>query len=158
MPQKKSASADLSVILIYCLFLFMYQKEQVSLLKHVSFWLTYLLACSFLCVKRNKLLTHHMFILSHSLHLSLFLFLSRKEQVSLKLVSFLHTNNHNKSTTLVDCASNLCDASHFFNCLATCATIRHACVPNLILISLCSNDFFFLCLLIEYSFQFLYIW
>ena len=52
---KKSASADLSVILIYCLFLF----------------------------------------------------LSRKEQVSLKLVSFLHTNNHNKSTTLVDCASNL---------------------------------------------------
>ena len=123
---KKSASADLSVILIYCLFLFMYQKEQVSLLKHVSFWLTHLLACSFLCVKRNKLLTHHMFILSHSLHLSLFLFLSQKEQVSLKLVSFLHTNNHNKSTTLVDCASNLCDASHFFNCLASCDTILNA--------------------------------
>ena len=119
MPQKKSASADLSVILIYCLFLFMYQKEQVSLLKHVSFWLTHLLACSFLCVKRNKLLTHHMFILSHSLHLSLFLFLSQKEQVSLKLVSFLHTNNHNKSTTLVDCASNLCDASHIFKLYET---------------------------------------
>ena len=27
---KKSASADLSVILIYCLFLFMHQKEQVT--------------------------------------------------------------------------------------------------------------------------------
>ena len=30
MPQKKSASADLSVILIYSLFLFMHQKEQVT--------------------------------------------------------------------------------------------------------------------------------
>ena len=30
MPQKKSASADLSVILIYSLFLFMRQKEQVT--------------------------------------------------------------------------------------------------------------------------------
>ena len=32
----------------------------------------------------------------------------------------------------MDCASNLCDASHFFNCLATCATIWYACVSNLI--------------------------
>ena len=85
---KKSASADLSVILIYSLFLFMHQKEQVTSPQ----------ACIFL---------------AHP-SISLFLFLSQKEQVSLKLVSFLHTNNHNKSTTLVDCASNLCDASHIF--------------------------------------------
>ena len=41
--------------------------------------------------------------------LSLFPFLSQKEQVSLKFVSFLtHANNHNKSTTLADCAFDLC--------------------------------------------------
>ena len=55
-PQKKPASADLSVILIYSLFLFERQKEQASLLKHVSFLLTHLLACSFLCIKRNNLI------------------------------------------------------------------------------------------------------
>ena len=90
-PQKKSASADLSVILIYSLFLFERQKEQASLLKHLSFWLTHLLPCSFLRIKRNKLLTHHMLIPSHYLPISLFLFLSQKEQVSLKLVSFFYT-------------------------------------------------------------------
>ena len=51
---KKSASADLSVILIYSLFLSMYQKEQVSLLKHVSFWLTHLLACSFFVRQKEQ--------------------------------------------------------------------------------------------------------
>ena len=34
MPQKKSASADLSVILIYSLFLFVRQKEQAYLVMH----------------------------------------------------------------------------------------------------------------------------
>ena len=34
MPQKKSASADLSVIIIYCLFLFVRQKEQAYLVMH----------------------------------------------------------------------------------------------------------------------------
>jgi len=61
-PQKKPASADLSVILIYSLFLFERQKEQASLLKHVSFLLTHLLACSFLSVKRNKHLSSSMYL------------------------------------------------------------------------------------------------
>lgn len=45
---------------------------------------------------------------------SLFLFWSQKEQVSLWIVPFFtHTNNHNKSTTLADCAFNLCDCLTF---------------------------------------------
>ena len=88
----------------------------VQLVPFSSSLFPFLPACSLPCIKRNKLLTHHMLIPSHYLPLSLFLFLSKKEQVSLKLASFLHTSNHNKSTTLADCASNLCDASHFSNC------------------------------------------
>ena len=54
------------------------------------------------------------------------------EEEKCKKSSFFFWIWYKKDTTFVDCASNLCDASHFFNCLATCATIRHACVPNLI--------------------------
>ena len=53
-PQKKPASAGLSVILIYSLFLFERQKEQASLLKHVSFLLTHLLACSFFVHQKEQ--------------------------------------------------------------------------------------------------------
>ena len=55
MPQKKSASADLSVILIYSLFLSTRKKGTSYSLIICSFHLTTsLLACSFLCIKRNK--------------------------------------------------------------------------------------------------------
>ena len=86
---------------------------------------THLLLVPFHAPKGTSISPQACIFLAHP-SISLFLFLSQKEQVSLKLVSFLHTNNHNKSTTLVDCASNLCDASHFFNCLASCDTILNA--------------------------------
>ena len=74
---------------------------------------THLLLVPFHAPKGTSISPQACIFLAHP-SISLFLFLSQKEQVSLKLVSFLHTNNHNKSTTLVDCASNLCDASHIF--------------------------------------------
>ena len=55
------------------------------------FLLTHLLACSFLCIKRNKLLTHHMLIPSHYLPLSLFLFYASKGTSLTKACIFFYT-------------------------------------------------------------------
>ena len=82
------------LLLSLCLFFILHppthhKKDTPPHVWLVFFSYPHLLACSFLSVKRNKLLTHPMLIPSHYLPLSLFLFLSKKEQVSLlKHLSF----------------------------------------------------------------------